>query len=82
MPMDFVIGKLNGFHGTFVNNKSIKYYFILDGKAKVTIDGEITEVEKGDFVVIPVNAKHSIDGVAEFAIACTPSFDPKDEKII
>ena len=38
MPIDFVIGKLNGFHRTFKNTKSIKYYFIIDGKAKVKIN--------------------------------------------
>lgn len=30
MPMDFVIGELNGFHGTFCNTKNNKYYFILE----------------------------------------------------
>ncbi len=82
MPMDFVIGKLNGFHGTFINEKNIKYYFIIDGKASVTINDETSEVEKGDFVLIPINAKHSIEGDVEFAIICTPSFDINSEKII
>ena len=80
MPLNFVIGELNGFHGTMVNEKSIKYYYIIDGKAKVIINDEITDVEKGDFVVIPVNAKHSIEGNAEFAIICTPPFDPDYER--
>lgn len=82
MPMDFVIGKLNGFHGTFINTKNTKYYFIIDGSATVTIDGVESNVEKGDFVLIPVNAKHSIEGNVEFAVMCTPSFDINSEKII
>lgn len=82
MPMDFVIGKLNGFHGTFINEKNTKYYFIIDGKASVTINDETSEVEKGDFVLIPINAKHSIEGNVEFAIICTPSFDINSEKVI
>lgn len=82
MPMDFVIAKLNGYHGIFINNKNTKYYFIIDGKAKVTIGNETTEVEKGDFVVIPVNTEHSIEGKAEIATICTPSFDPNCEKIL
>lgn len=82
MPMDFVIGKLDGFHGTYINEKNTKYYFIIDGKATVIIDNEKNEVEKGDFVLIPVNAKHSIEGNVEFAIICTPSFDISSEKII
>lgn len=82
LPMDFVIGKLNGFHGTFVNEKNTKYYFIINGKATITIDDEKTEVEKGDLVLIPVNAKHSIEGDVEFAIMCTSSFDIDSERII
>ena len=26
--MDFVIGELDGFHGTFINEKNTKYYYI------------------------------------------------------
>lgn len=82
MPIDFVVSKLNGFHGTFINNKSTKYYFIIDGKANVKINDELSEVEKGDFVLIPINAKHSIEGDVEFAIMCMPSFDINNEQII
>ena len=82
MPIDIVLGKLDGFHGTFINTKSIKYYFIIDGKANVKINDELSEVEKGDFVLIPINAKHSIEGNVEFAIMCMPSFDINNEQII
>ena len=82
MPMDFVIGELNGFHGTFINRKSIKYYFIIEGKAIVTVDDEKTNVEQGDFVLIPRNSKHSIDGKVKFAIMCMPSFDINSEETI
>lgn len=82
MPMDFVIGELDGFHGTFINKKSIKYYFIIEGKAIVTVDDEKTNVEQGDLVLIPMNSKHSIDGKVKFAIMCTPSFDINSEEII
>ena len=80
--MDFVIGELNGFHGTFINEKNTKYYYILNGKATVTINDEKGEVEEGDFVEIPINAKHSIEGKVKFAIMCTPPFDIHSEKMI
>ena len=80
--MDFVIWKLDGFHGTFINEKNTKYYYILNGKATVTINNEKGEVEEGDFVEIPINAKHSIEGKVKFAIMCTPPFDIHSEKII
>ena len=80
--MDFVIGELNGFHGTFINEKNTKYYYILSGKATVTINDEKSEVEEGDFVEIPINQKHSIERKVKFAIVCTPPFDLHSEKII
>ena len=80
--MDFVIGKLDGFHGTFINEKNTKYYYILNGKATVTINDKKAEVEEGDFIEIPINAKHSIEGKVKFAIMCTPPFDIHSEKII
>ena len=80
--MDFVIGKLDGFHGTFINEKNTKYYYILNGKATVTINDKKAEVEEGDFVEIPINAKHSIEGKVKFVIICTPPFDIHSEKII
>ena len=80
--LDFVIGELNGFHGTFINEKNTKYYYILSGKATVTINDEKSEVEEGDFVEIPINAKHSIEGKVKFVIMCTPPFDLHSEKMI
>ena len=80
--MDFVIGELDGFHGTFINEKNTKYYYILNGKATVTINDKKAEVEEGDFVEIPINAKHSIEGKVKFVIMCTPPFDIHSEKII
>lgn len=82
MPMDFVIGELNGFHGTFCNTKNNKYYFILEGFAKVKIEEEVNVVNKGDFVEIPINMPHSIEGNVKYAIMCTPSFDIESEKVL
>ena len=82
LPMDLVIAKLNGFHGTFVNCKSTKHYFMIEGNAKITINDEIYELEKGDLAVVPINAKHSIEGNGEFALMCMPSYDPNFEEIL
>lgn len=82
MPIDLVISKLNGFHGSFINQKCTKHYFMLEGKAKITINDDVFDLEKGDLAVVPVNAKHSIEGKAEFALICTPSYDPDYEQVI
>jgi mannose-6-phosphate isomerase-like protein (cupin superfamily) len=74
-PMDLVIGELDGFHGTYKNSKSVKYYLIIDGTASVKVDDDAYEVEKGDFVLIPKDSVHSIEGRVKFAIISTPPFD-------
>ena len=74
-PIDFVVGTLNGFHGKFVNYKSDKYYYVLDGKAEVMIGDEYFEVVKGDFIHIPKETIHSINGKVKFIIICSPPYD-------
>ncbi len=78
--IDYVVVNLNGEHGTCVNTKSTKYWFILDGNAKVDLDDEINEVSQGDFVIINKNVKHNIIGKVKFGVICTPPFDASSER--
>lgn len=77
---DLVIGELNGFHGTFINHGSDKYYYILSGEAEVAVEGEKAIVSEGDFVHVPINAKHYISGKCKFIIMCKPQYDYKTEE--
>jgi len=77
----FVVGELDGFHGTIVNSKNQKYYYIIDGEAKVVIENETYDVSKGDFVCIDKNQKHSIEGKVTFGILCLPPYDFNSETV-
>lgn len=78
-PFDMVVGILNGFHGKFTNNLSEKYYYILNGTARVEIDNVVFQVNSGDLVHIPVASKHSIDGCVKMLIICSPPYNPSSE---
>lgn len=80
-PFDFVVGELNGFHGSFINHLSDKYYFILSGEAEVLISEEKVTVREGDFVHIPIHTKHYISGKCKFVIMCKPQYDYKTEVV-
>ena len=80
--LDCIIGNLDGFHGTFINHSTDKYYLILEGNAELTIGCVKTNVEKGDFVHIPVGMPHSIYGKAQFAVICSPPYDVTKEEVV
>ena len=78
--IDYVVVNLDGEHGNCTNSKSIKYWIILDGYAKVYLNDECNEVYQGDFVVINKGVKHNIKGKVKFGVICTPPFDANFEK--
>ncbi len=81
-PIDCVIGILDGFHGKFINHISEKYYYILEGSAKIMINDEEFTIGVGDFVHIPKETSHSICGKIKFAIICSPAFDFNTEEVL
>lgn len=76
---DYTVVNLEGEHGLCSNNKSIKYWLIINGSAKVYLDDLEYEVSQGDFIVINKNIKHNIIGKVKFAVFCNPSFDASAE---
>lgn len=40
--------------------------YILDGKARITINGKIVETKAGDSVVMPANSPHALEAVEQF----------------
>jgi len=40
--------------------------YILDGKARITIDGKIVEANAGDSIVMPANSPHALEAVEQF----------------
>jgi quercetin dioxygenase-like cupin family protein len=44
---------------------------ILDGEAKITIDGTPYSVEKGEVIIMPANKPHALDAVTPFKMLLT-----------
>lgn len=59
---------------------SEEFYFLLEGKALMEIDGEESEVVPGDAILIPAGAWHQITGIEEtrFLCCCAPPYDHDD----
>ena len=59
---------------------SEEFYFLLEGKALMEIDGEECEVVPGDAVLIPAGAWHQITGIEEtrFLCCCAPPYSHED----
>lgn len=47
-----------------------RFWFILEGKAVVTIEGEATEVEPGDLIVVAPWSKHTLRSDNEVRWVC------------
>jgi mannose-6-phosphate isomerase-like protein (cupin superfamily) len=79
---DAVIAELDGPHGYFLNRRSEKAYFILEGSGEVLIEGQTTSVKPNDMVFIPTNTRHGIKGKLRFLVISSPPFNPKDEEAL
>jgi mannose-6-phosphate isomerase-like protein (cupin superfamily) len=59
---------------------SEEIYFLLEGRGRMEIDGEVREVGRGDAVLIPPGAWHQITAGAElrFLCCCAPPYSDDD----
>jgi len=61
---------------------SEEFYFMLEGRAQMEIDGEKREVAPGDAVLIPAGAWHQISATAgedlRFLCCCAPPYSHED----
>lgn len=59
---------------------SEEFYFILEGKGKMEVDGEVREVVPGDAILIPPGAWHQIEAIEplRFLCCCAPSYQHED----
>ena len=49
---------------------SEEFYFLLEGRAEMEIEGEVQEVGPGDAILIPAGAWHQIKGLEETRFLC------------
>lgn len=63
--------------------KSSEVYYILEGKANLTINNEILELSKDDSAYVPPNSKQSIKNAGEqnlrFLCIVEPAWNAEDE---
>lgn len=45
--------------------------YILDGKAEITIDGDLHSVSKGEIIILPANIAHALQAKEQFKMALT-----------
>ena len=68
-----------------LKNTDEKYY-ILSGKGRMEIDGEVSDVNTGDLVMIPANAHQRITNIGTddliFLCVCTPRFETNNYEMI
>lgn len=59
---------------------SEEFYFLLEGKAVMEIDGKEKEVLPGDAILIPAGVWHQIRGIEEtrFLCCCAPPYSHDD----
>lgn len=84
---DSVISKIDGYHPEgdrdrkIFNEKSQKAYYILKGEGMIHVAEEIYEVNKGDFVFVPEQTGHALEGNFKALIITSPPFNPEDEEL-
>jgi len=65
------------------SKKSDKYYFVLEGEIKMTIDNETFVLKQGDFCIIKKGSKFSYcndsDNAVMLILVHTPNFDLNEE---
>ncbi|MCS7008313.1 MAG: cupin domain-containing protein, partial [Chthoniobacterales bacterium] len=59
---------------------SEEFYFILEGRGKMEVDGEVREVGPWDCVLIPPGAWHQIEAIEalRFLCCCSPPYNHED----
>lgn len=62
------------------HKESEEFYFILEGKGMMEIDGETREVGVGDAILIPAGAWHQIQAAEalRFLCCCAPPYRHED----
>jgi mannose-6-phosphate isomerase-like protein (cupin superfamily) len=59
---------------------SEEFYYLLEGRGRMEIDGVVSEVEAGDAILIPAGAWHQIKATEalRFLCCCAPPYSHED----
>jgi len=66
--------------------KAEEIYYILDGRGRMQIEGEVRDVEPGDGIAIPPGKRHMIWNIGGsdlvFLCCCSPAYSHDDTVIV
>lgn len=83
---DAVLTEVDGYHPEggkkILNHRSDKSYYILEGEGKISVGEKTHSVTEGDFIYVPSEEKHSLEGKFRALIITGPPFDPEDEELV
>lgn len=59
---------------------SEEFYFLLEGRGQMEINGQMREVDPGDAILIPAGAWHTIKALSDlrFLCCCAPPYSHED----
>jgi len=78
--MSFSIEDVFKGHDRYCTNiRSTHYYYVVDGEGKFSINDDIYNVKKDDFVVIPPNNNFCFAGEMKLLLIMNPAFREQDD---
>lgn len=83
--MNMAIVELDGRYpneGRAVNLKCKEIAYIIQGSGSITIEGNETELNQGDMLLIEPGEKYFWTGKMKMAMPCTPAWTPEQHKEI
>lgn len=84
---DSVISEIEGYHPAdgerkkIFNERSQKAYYVLSGEGRIYVGEEVHEVKEGEFVYVPEETEHALEGSFRALIVTSPPFNPEDEEM-
>lgn len=82
---DAVVSSIEGRHpaegGRIFNERSQRGYYVIDGEGKIHVGEDTYAVESSEFVFVPTNTGHAVEGELRLLVITSPPFDPVDEEV-
>jgi mannose-6-phosphate isomerase-like protein (cupin superfamily) len=82
----FVCYQKNGYSQLHYHNKQTEIYYIIFGKARVTVNDNVYLLSPGESIVIYPQQSHQVESVGEenleMIVKCTPAWDAADQHFV
>ena len=64
---------------THYNRQLTEIYYVLEGRGRMELDGDVVDVSPGTSVLIRPGCRHRAVGKLRVLVVAMPAFDPADE---